>query len=165
MIPALCQPTRRTEDLTVQHVGAETLLYDERTQTAFCLHRITAAVWQLSDGTRTPEAQAADATRALGTPVSVAMVTLALADLRRDGLLATEPIPEPTRAEPATTRRDLLAHLGLGTAMLLPAIAMIAAPRAAEAYNGTVSNGIHSPAGQRFEQYQQDQAADDDDPE
>ena len=46
-------PLRRTEQVTVQHVGEETLLYDERTHQAFCLDKITTPIWNACDGTRT----------------------------------------------------------------------------------------------------------------
>ena len=44
------KPQRLSQDLSIQHVGDETLIYDERRHLAFCLNRISSAVWERCDG-------------------------------------------------------------------------------------------------------------------
>ena len=79
---------QKLQAVTVQHIGAETLVYDEARHQAFCLNPTSATVWNLADGTRTPAQIAAAATLALAAPVSEPLVLFTLAELRRDGLLA-----------------------------------------------------------------------------
>jgi hypothetical protein len=125
----------KTKGLLTQHVGSETLLYNEQTHQAFCLNPVAAQVWHLLDGAGTVPQIASAATRALETQVDDDMVLFALAEFRRDGLIDVD---EPTGTLPMMDRRHLLQKLGVGTAMMLPVVAAIMAPKAAQAYNGCV---------------------------
>jgi hypothetical protein len=125
-------PEKRRDDLVTQHVGAETLLYDEATHQAYCLNATAAAVWAACDGVRGVKAVAAAATVALEHPVSEELVEFALVELRRDGLLEARIL---TESVVFPSRREMLKKLGAG-AVLLPSIAMIRAPMAAQIYNG-----------------------------
>ena len=44
--------TRRTEGLIVRRVGAETVVFDTRTEQVTCLDEVTARVWDVLDGGR-----------------------------------------------------------------------------------------------------------------
>lgn len=48
-------PAARQDDLIVEHVGDEILVYDLRTHRAYCLNRTAAALWSLCDGQTDPE--------------------------------------------------------------------------------------------------------------
>ncbi len=125
-------PNKVRQNFSVQKVGVETLVYDELRHRAFCLNRTSSAIWRMCDGTRTVANMAEAATLELGAPVSDEVVRLALADLRRDGLVEAELAP----AIPAEiSRRRLLRTLG-ATALLLPSIAAVAPLPAAAQYNG-----------------------------
>jgi hypothetical protein len=129
---------RRILQLSIQHVGQETLIYDEQTHRAFCLNPVAAAVWNRCDGETSSAAIAASASLALDLPVTEELVQLSLAELSRDGLL------EPDAAfaiAPFTTlaiisRRDAMIKFGGRAAMMLPVVFAIAAPTAAQAYAG-----------------------------
>ena len=130
--PAPSMPQRRTEDLTIQHVGNEMLLYDERTHRAFCINEITAAVWNHCDGSRTPAAIAALVSASADSLTREAVVCLALSKLADDDLIEGYTDFDLS----VVSRRAMLAKGGAGLALMLPVIAMIAAPKAAQAYSG-----------------------------
>ncbi|MEO6922847.1 MAG: PqqD family protein, partial [Bryocella sp.] len=54
-------PRKRAEKLTIQLVGAETLIYNETTHHAHCLDEVASAVWQQIDGRTSVEKIAASA--------------------------------------------------------------------------------------------------------
>ena len=138
------QPRKVSQDLSIQHVGEETLIYDETRHLAYCLNRVSSAVWNRCDGAHSVPAIAAALTAQFGQTVSEEIVALALGQLEKDHLL--EPASgEPGLAEPVSaellalaSRRQLLIKLGVGAAMMLPFIAIVAAPKAAQAYFGSV---------------------------
>jgi hypothetical protein len=126
-------PIQRTDHLTVQPVGVEILLYDETTHKAFCLNDLAATVWAACDGSHTVSAIAAAATQALQRPVREDLVLFTLAELRKDGLLLPDDSPIDV---PTPSRRDLVRKLGAGAIILLPIVAAIMTPTAAQAYTG-----------------------------
>ena len=121
--------------ISIQQVGTETLVYDELRHKAFCLNESSSVIWRLADGERTVAQMRAEAALQLGTEVSEEFVLFALDQLRRDGLVEPSSIAE---AGPAISRRSMLRTLGVGGALLLPMIAAVMAPPAAQAYNGCV---------------------------
>jgi Coenzyme PQQ synthesis protein D (PqqD) len=123
-------PRRICRDLSVEQIGAETLVYDERRHKAFCLNITSSAIWRRCDGTQTVEQIAAAVTLELAAPITADLVLFALGELRRDGLL------EADATVPATglSRRDMVQKIGIRAALLLPVIAAIVAPKAAQAY-------------------------------
>jgi hypothetical protein len=138
--------------VTTQAMGTETLIYDERRHMAFCLNASSSAVWRLADGSRTVDEIAVEVSRQLGAEMSGELVRLALDELRENGLLETsaerqaesastrESSPAGTSSQTGTdralSRRAMLARLG--ATALLPVIASIVAPTAAQAYSGCV---------------------------
>jgi len=129
------RPRSIRQDIAVQPIGTEILLYDERRHMAFCLNESSAAIWKLADGERTVEAIGEAASAQLKTPLSGELVLFALGQLREDGLLEQDSLAE---AEAPISRRALLRTLGVSGALLLPMVAAIVAPPAAAAYNGCV---------------------------
>jgi hypothetical protein len=132
-------PRKVSQELSIQHVGAETLIYDESRHLAFCLNRVSSAVWNRCDGVRSVPEIAAELSAEFGKPVSEEIVLLALHQLEKDQLI------EPRSDTPVSpelldlaSRRQLLIKLGYGAALMVPFIAIIAAPKAAQAYFGSV---------------------------
>ncbi len=126
---------RRVDSRTsVQQVGEETLVYDERSHKAFCLNRPSAAVWRLCDGARTEAEIAEAATRELAEPVSAELVRFALEQLRHDGLV--EGLPA---ALPVLSRRAMVEKLGVRALLLLPGVAAVLVPEPARAVSGVVT--------------------------
>jgi Coenzyme PQQ synthesis protein D (PqqD) len=126
-------PRSIRQNISIQQVGTETLVYDETRHKAFCLNETSSVIWRLADGERTVAQMSAAASHHLGAPVSEEIVLFALDEFRRDGLI------EPsfgTKDMETVSRRDMLQRLAVGGVMLLPVIAVIVAPTAAQAYSG-----------------------------
>jgi hypothetical protein len=84
-------PVARDEDLLVEHLEDETVVYDSRTSEAHCLSPLAAVVFAHSDGATTIEELAALATDRLGEPIDEPRVIDALAQLQDRDLLAVPP--------------------------------------------------------------------------
>jgi hypothetical protein len=136
-------PSRILEHLSIQQIGTETLVYDERRHRAFCLNKSSAVIWRLADGERSIAEISRAASLELDAPVSEELVLFALDELQRDSLVQPAPIAE---ARTAISRRAMLRKLGAGGALLLPAVAAIVAPTAAQAYGGCVDCSVSQAA-------------------
>jgi hypothetical protein len=106
--------------------------------TAYCLNPLSSAIWNLCDGSHAVDQIAGAVTTQLAHPVTVDVVEFALAQFRNDGLL--EATPSSAAAVVGLSRRTLMARAGAGAVMMLPMVAAIAAPKAAQAYSGTVDD-------------------------
>ena len=104
-------PRARVEDVVVQEVNDETLVFDRQTRQAHCLNRLAAVVWRHCDGHRTREEVAAIIARQLAVPVDTQLVELAVEELGQARLLeGLEPAsPEQKRY----TRREAARRLGV----------------------------------------------------
>jgi hypothetical protein len=127
-------PRRIQQGISVQQVGTETLVYDEGRHDGLLSEReFSSVIWKLANGERTVAQIGSEASIQLKTPVSEDLVLYAIGELRGDGLIE----PSPTgHIGPAISRRAVLRRLGVGGAMLLPVVAAIVAPTAAQAYSG-----------------------------
>jgi len=139
-------PRSRQQDVAVQQVGTELLLYDERRHKAFCLNRSSATIWKLADGRRTVDEICAAASVELKAAPTDEFVLFALEQLRADGLM--EP-GATTEGMAAISRRAMLRTLGVSGALLLPMVAAIVAPTAAAAYSGCVDCSSQAAPGRR----------------
>ena len=120
----------RAIGLVVRDLTDEVVVYDKERHQAHCLNRTSAFVFRHADGRRT----AADIAALLGPGAYEDLVHAALDQLAAAGLLETD--AEATAcvpAAPAPSRRDVLRQVGLGAAVLAPAIASLLVPTPAEA--------------------------------
>jgi hypothetical protein len=142
-------PRAIREQIAVQAIGAEALLYDERRHMAFCLNATASTVWRHADGTRTIAEIAATAGVELGNEIGEEVVRIAVDDLQRNGLAVWDDgVDSSSAANPAAhvlSRRTMLARLSIGAAALLPVVASIVAPTAAQAYSGCVDCSVAGP--------------------
>jgi len=128
-------PRSVRQHISIQQIGAETLVYDELRHKAFCLNESSSVIWRLANGEHTVAQMRVAASADLKSEVSEEFVLFALEQLRGDGLI--EPY-STVAAGPAISRRALLRTLGVRGALLVPMIAAVMAPPAAQAYNGCV---------------------------
>jgi hypothetical protein len=153
-------PRSLTQGFSLQQVGQETLVYDEQRHRAYCLDAVASAVWQLSNGERTISAIAEEAGLQVGRAVDTDAVLVALAQLDKNGLLAHRQMqgdaPDLVAAG-ELSRRAMIGRLGVGAALIVPVVAAIAAPRAAQALSGIVTGAV-PPRGQAMRNYQQSQS-------
>ena len=119
-------PPARRDGLVVRDLPGETIVYDRERHQAHCLNRTAALVFRHADGTRSAHEIAT--LLGEGEPCErEAVVALALEQLSQVGLLVG------AEAVPDSARRAALRHVGLGAALLVPAIVSMLAPTPAEA--------------------------------
>src|SRR5258708_4057825 len=119
------KPEARTDKLLTQEVGDEVIVYDELTNEAHRLNPTAAAVWRLSDGSRTIPEIASRLHETVGAPEAnalVEIVELSLAQLDKTNLLSAKALPFDVGE--VITRRRLMSVAGA----LLPAVSSILAP-------------------------------------
>ena len=123
-------PRAREEELVVEELPDETLVYDLKSHRASCLNRTAALVWSHCDGQTSVAAMATMLQSELETPVDEAVVWMALDRLGRSRLLTEQVTLPADRAE--YSRRAVLRTLGraAGITLFLPVVASIVAPRA-----------------------------------
>lgn len=130
-------PKARSENLIVEQLDGETLVYDVERDRAHCLNSTAGQVWKLCNGRRSlndiaqllhrgtskPDAETIKATEEL--------VWLALDQLNRDHLLIQETF---TRSKvPTISRREAIRRVGIGATIAIPIVASITAPTAVQA--------------------------------
>ena len=124
-------PRARQEDLVIEGLGEETLVYDMRNHKAHCLNRTAALVWNRCDGKATVGAMTEALAKELSVPVRAEVVWLALEQLGQAKLLAAQ--PPRSIAQPSLSRRAVIRKIGLGAAVALPLVTSILAPTSADA--------------------------------
>lgn len=121
------KPVARRDGLLTRDLKDELLVYARDEHRAHCLNHTAATVFRNADGTRTV-ADLALLLAPQGDPAAgEAVVGETLARLAEAGLLEGGP------AAAGWSRRDVVRRVGLGAAILLPAIVSVVAPTPAEA--------------------------------
>ncbi len=130
-------PRARQDELVVEELQDETLVYDLKSHKAHCLNRSVALVWRRCDGRTSVADVAALLKKELEIPADEAVVWMALDRLGRAQLLS-EPVTLPADRT-QYSRRQVLRTLGrvAGISLLLPVIESIVSPRAAMAATST----------------------------
>jgi Coenzyme PQQ synthesis protein D (PqqD). len=132
-------PRARQEDLVIEGLGDETLVYDMRSHKAHCLNRTAALVWNRCDGKATVSEMRATLEKEFHTPVNSNVVWLALEQLGKAKLLSDR-LPGSV-SQQAISRRAVIRKIGLGAAVALPLVTSILAPTTAEAATCTATGG------------------------
>ena len=137
-------PLARKDDLVVQEVPDETLVYDLKSHRAHCLNRTAAMVWKHCDGRRTVAQIIRHLERALNSPVSPEMVWHALNQLEKSGLL--EERLRASQGVARISRRELVRRLCISTTIAVPLVTSIIAPTAVQAATVTCG-GVEASCG------------------
>lgn len=125
----LNKPIARKDDLVVQEMVDETLVYDLKKHKAHCLNKTAATVWKYCDGSTTITDIAHQMEKEFDCPIDREVILLSLDRLASARLLDTE----SHQALKRITRRDVLRRVGIGAAIALPLVTSIIAPEAAQA--------------------------------
>jgi hypothetical protein len=127
-------PRARQDDLLVETVGEELLLYDQNTHTAHCLSPIAACVWQHCDGERdvTKLAELAGASESL--------IVDALHELREQDLLVAEPQLMQSTI-PGESRREAIGRVARYGAAAAAGSMIVSATAATPAMANSVEEG------------------------
>ena len=125
------KPLARTENLVVQDMPDEVLIYNLQTNKAFCLNKSAAAVWKKCDGRKTVSEIAQSLKNEFKSPVNEDFVWLAIDQLTKDDLMARE-LQSPTVG---LSRREVMRRVGIASLIALPLVGSLMAPTAAHAVN------------------------------
>jgi hypothetical protein len=117
----------RNDELVVQDLPDEVLVYDLKSHKAHCLNKTAAFIWNHCDGQTTTEEIAKMMEKEWRTPVTEDAVWFALNKLSKAELLQ-ERIVLP-QAKAGMSRRSAMRRLGLG-ALLIPVVMTIVSPTA-----------------------------------
>jgi len=123
-------PCARRNDLLVESVLAETVIYDAFTHRVHCLNPTASIVWKHCDGKTRIEELAARVGAELSAPCDQSSIEIALQQLSEADLLV-KPI-KASRSRKELSRRDLLRHTRTA-AILLPVVVSVLAPTPAMA--------------------------------
>jgi len=118
----------RGEELLIESVGDETVIYDIKSKEAHCLKALAAVVFALADGSNTTADIAELAAYRLGQPVTEAEVVDAVAQLEQHALLDT-----PLVIRDGISRREALGRMaatGIGATVGVSMITTVMAPTA-----------------------------------
>jgi hypothetical protein len=117
----------RRDDVVVQEIDRETMVYDPLTAEFHLLHPLAAFVFRRADG-QMPLARILDEARVtLGGELSSADMDVAVAELERVNLLRHPESVEVKRV----TRRAMMQRLAAAAVLAVPLITTMAAPAAA----------------------------------
>lgn len=138
-------PQVRKNDLVVQEMPDEVLVYDLNSNKAHCLNDSAAMVWRSCDGTNTVSDIVKTFEKSSGGKVTEDFVWLAIDQLNEIGLLEAGTVSRFA----GQSRRDVLKKIGLASMVALPIIASLVAPRNAMASSScactTFSNCLAQP--------------------
>lgn len=109
-------PFARTEELIVQELPEEVLVYDSISYKAYCLNRSSALVWKHCDGKTTVAEAARLLEKEWQTPICEDVVWLALRQLDESRLLADK-LPKPSIEGMA--RREVMRKIAMAAAVPL----------------------------------------------
>lgn len=128
------KPKTRNENIVVQEMESEILIYDLQTNKAFCLNETSALIYQLCDGTKTVSKISQSLTQTLNQPISDELIWLALDNFKKDNLLE-----ESEQFEidfNGLSRRQVIKKVGIASMVILPIVSSVIAPSAAMAQSG-----------------------------
>ena len=111
-------PRARQDELVVEELPDETLVYDLERHEAHCLNRTSALAWRRCDGRTTVAEVAVLLERELKIPADEAVVWMALDRLSRAHLLKEEVTLPADRTR--YTRREVATNLATGCGDLAP---------------------------------------------
>ena len=131
-------PRARQDELVVEELPDETLVYDLKRHEAHCLNRTSALAWRRCDGRTTVAEVAVLLERELKIPADEAVVWMALDRLSGAHLLKEEVTLPADRTR--YSRREMLRTFRrvAGISLLLPVIESIVSPLAAAQSSGCV---------------------------
>ena len=124
-------PQARNEEIVVQHLNDETLIYDLRTNKAVCLNSTSAIVYSHCDSTTTFDALKSR------YKFNDDLIYLTLDKLNENNLLENY----SNSYFSGLSRREVIKRVGMGSMIALPVIAGLVAPSAAFAASGGLAPG------------------------
>jgi hypothetical protein len=132
-------PRMRKDQLIIDQLPDEVLVYDLDRHKAHCLNGTAATVWRRCDGKTPPREIARGVERDLDQPFNEELVWLALRQLDKIHLLE-DPIGLPPQLA-GLSRREMVRALGIAAAVGVPLITSIVSPTPVQAVTCVPKNG------------------------
>ncbi len=133
------KPVRRKEDIIVQELNGEILIYDLKANKAVCLNEVSSLVWDACDGNQSVSEISQSIGKKLNSPANEDIVWLALDQLKKERLIANG--AEVVSKFDGMSRREVIRKVGLGTMIALPLVSSLVAPTAVSAQSQTCRAG------------------------
>ncbi len=133
------KPVSRNEDIVVQELNGEVLIYDLRENRAFCLNETAGLVWQKCNGQNTVSEITGLLSKQLDSPATHDLVWLALDQLKKENLIENN--DEIVGDFNGMSRREVVRKLGLGSMIALPIVASLVVPSSALAQGSCTPGG------------------------
>ena len=127
-------PKAKTSEILVQELDKELLVYNLKTNQAFCLNETSAIIYQLCDGKNSIADISSSVAKKLKREVSDELIWLALDGLKKEHLLENSEQFEIDFN--GLNRRQIIRKVGLATLIALPIVSSVIAPSAAMAASG-----------------------------
>ncbi len=128
-------PKSRKDNLVIQELDGEVLIYDLQNDKAFCLNVTSALVWQACNGDKSVAEISDWVGEKLNTANNEDLVWLALDQLKKQKLI--EDNAEVSNYFEGLSRREVIKKIGLGSMIALPIVTSLIAPTAAYAAAST----------------------------
>jgi hypothetical protein len=127
-------PKAKFDNLVIQELSDEILIYNLETNKAYSLNETSKLVWQNCDGKKDVSQIALVISKNLKQAVPDDLVWLALDSFKKEGLINFE--GDVSSAFAGFNRREAVKRVGLASVVALPLIASIVAPTAINAQSG-----------------------------
>ncbi len=124
------KPKSRQENIVIQELKDEVLIYDLESNKAYCLNETAATIWNLCGGKMTPLEISEKVSKKTNSDVKEDFIWLTLEDLKKDNLVINLPNESYFKG---LSRREIIKGIGLSTMIALPVITSLVAPVAANA--------------------------------
>lgn len=137
------KPNGRKQNLVIQELDNEILIYDLDKNKAYCLNETSSLVWRLCDGSNSITDISQEIGKQLNIEANEDLVWLAIDQLKKEKLIANG--DELTSKFEGISRREAIKKVGLATMIALPVVTGLTAPTAAFAQSVMGGGGL--PAG------------------
>lgn len=121
-------PLSRKEDIVVQELDGEVLIYDLRANKAFCLNETSALIWQACDGDKDVPQLSEFVAKRLNSKANEDLVWLALDQLKKEKLIDNMPVSDGRFA--GMSRREVIKKVAVGSMIAIPIVSGLVAPPA-----------------------------------
>ncbi len=139
------KPLARSSNLVIQESNTELLIYDLKTDKAYCLNETSSLVWQLCNGKHTVAEISDKLSKQMKMLVGEDFVWIAIDQFRKDELLEYE--IEMDERFSGLSRREIIRKVGFTSMVALPIISSVVAPKAAMAQSGPMNLSVGDSCG------------------
>ena len=142
------KPQSRKENIVIQELENELLIYDLKINKAFSLNETCSMVWAECDGEKSIAEMASILSRRTNGLVNEEVVWLALETLQKENLLTNKDVVQPNFN--GMSRRQIIRKVGFASLVAIPIITSLVAPTAINAQSRRCANP-GAPVGFQFQ--------------